>query len=324
MESVGYSETKHLERWVVDHPEVLGEDLKIVTTQYNSWQSTLDAASERPDILALSTSGELVVIELKRGSDRRVHLQGITYAALAAGFTRETLSQAHADWLNKRGEDADAEVALESLTTHVEGEWHERMLTFPRLLLVAEEFPAQVLTTVQWLAQAAPQLTIECHEYHLFQQQDHLVASFQRLFPVDDLEDRRLMPSIAAASEMQNEFSSNKRRAKSVTVIFENDLIPAGAKVTLENAGYVRPEIVEKVEAWMAAEPSRADVTWQPHRSSPLVWAEEPDRQWTPSALRDEIFRRADVQPATSSAADAWVVNGMNLYSIADQASQID
>lgn len=57
----------------------------VVTTQFSTWASETDTARERPDVLALSTSGELVVIELKRGSDRNVHLQAITYGALVAG-----------------------------------------------------------------------------------------------------------------------------------------------------------------------------------------------------------------------------------------------
>lgn len=95
MTDEGLLETVHLEAWITAHPEVIDTSLKIVTTQFNRWISDSDSAQERPDLLALSTSGELVVIELKRGGDRRVHLQAITYGALAAGFTRESLAEAH-------------------------------------------------------------------------------------------------------------------------------------------------------------------------------------------------------------------------------------
>jgi hypothetical protein len=32
--TLGIFETSHLERWVVEHPEVLGDNVRIVTTQY--------------------------------------------------------------------------------------------------------------------------------------------------------------------------------------------------------------------------------------------------------------------------------------------------
>ncbi len=35
----GLLETVHLEQWVVDNPQVLGGDIRIVTTQYDKWSS---------------------------------------------------------------------------------------------------------------------------------------------------------------------------------------------------------------------------------------------------------------------------------------------
>lgn len=91
LESLGLTEVAHLERWVVDHPEVLGGDVMVVSTQYDRWSSTSgDRAKERLDILGLDVSGQPVVVELKRGSDSRIHLQAITYASLVAGFSENT------------------------------------------------------------------------------------------------------------------------------------------------------------------------------------------------------------------------------------------
>ena len=77
--TLGIFETSHLERWVVEHPEVLGDNVRIVTTQYGKWPSDSgDLAKERLDILGLDSSGQLVVVELKRGTDQNVHMQAIT------------------------------------------------------------------------------------------------------------------------------------------------------------------------------------------------------------------------------------------------------
>ncbi|MFC4070854.1 hypothetical protein [Actinoplanes subglobosus] len=318
------SETADLERWIIDYPQLIDDSLLVVTNQFGSWSASNDSARERPDILALSTSGELVVMELKRDGDRRVHLQAITYGALVAGFTKETLAQAHADWLaRERGEHISADEALDRLTGHLDSQWNEELFTLPRLLLVAEHFPAQVLTTVQWLATAAPAITIECHEYQLFRDPSGLCVSFQRLFPVDTLEDRRLRPAVTAATnETREQAATNRRRARSAKIIVEHGLIPAGAPLTLELGGLCRPEVKAQVDAWLAEDANRGRITWANDPLRPLVWAAEPGKKWTPSALRNTIFALAGAPEPNFSAGDAWCYNERTLWSVASDADE--
>ena len=75
---LGIWERKHVEEWILEYPEILGEDLLIVTTEYDRFDKTKD----RLDILAIDKNGKLVVIELKRDvADRFADLQAIHYAA---------------------------------------------------------------------------------------------------------------------------------------------------------------------------------------------------------------------------------------------------
>ena len=321
MTTEGLTETGDLESWIKAHPEVIDPALKVVTTQFSSWASKSDSARERPDVLALSTSGELVVVELKRDSDRRIHLQAITYGALVAGFTKDILVDAHAEWLKREGRlDVTQAEALQELEDHVEAEWTDDLFRLPRLVLIAESFPAQVLTTVQWLAAVAPDLTVECHEYQLFRQDaENIVASFRRLFPVDDLTDRHLRPIMSAGTTgVREQLATNNRRAKSVTIIHENNLIPEGANLTLELETLVKTDVAQTVRNWLLAETNRSVVTWAPHHVRPLKWAVEPDKEWTPTSLRDEIFERSGLTKPSFSAADAWCYNGTNLYYLAN------
>lgn len=322
MIELGLQETTHLERWIVDHPEVLDPTLRVITTQFGRWSSVMDTARERPDVLALSDSGEVAVVELKRGGDAQVHLQALTYAALAAGFTKEVLADAHARWLTRRapGEPpVTSEDALARLVEHVQSDWSEDLLTLPRIILVAEDFPAQVLTTVQWLAAVAPDVTIECHEYHVFVDAGGAhFASFQRIFPVDDLEERRLRPTLFdSAGEVRERIASNKRRAKSVTIIAESQAIPEGAPLRLDLESLVKSDVVQIVNTWLDEEDLRRKVTWTNHPTYPLVWAVEPEARWTPSSLRNRIFDEAAGYAPSFSAADAWTYEGRNLYTIA-------
>lgn len=321
MRTEALSETKDLEAWIVAHPEVLDATLKIVTTQFARWQSDSGAASERLDLLALAQSGELVVIELKLEKDRNIHLQGITYAALVSGFTAETLASAHSDWLSKNGEPTTHSEALNALRDHV-GEFDEELLQLPRVILVAESFPSQVITTVQWLSKVASQLQIECHTYTVFSEAGLLSVAFDRLYPVNDLADQFLTPRPSDVNTPQDRLESNRRQAKSVTRIHEAQAIPEGARVELVLKGQARPELITKVNSWLDEDSRRREVTWSPHRSRPLVWAVDPDpnARYTPSALRDAIFAASGVPKGSSSAADAWSFKNKTLYQVANES----
>ena len=66
-------ERAHLQEWVIAHPEILGDDLLVVTAEYDRWEGAGGAlARDRLDVLALAPTGRLVVAELKREEDRRI------------------------------------------------------------------------------------------------------------------------------------------------------------------------------------------------------------------------------------------------------------
>src|SRR4029453_8209125 len=63
----GLREREHLQEWVIEHPEVLGPDVKIVAFEFGSWTAhTGSVERDRLDILALDSEGHLIVVELKR------------------------------------------------------------------------------------------------------------------------------------------------------------------------------------------------------------------------------------------------------------------
>lgn len=322
------SEVTHLENWIVNHPEVIDPKMKVITTQFNRWASEEGEAQERPDIIGLSDSGELIVVELKREKDKGVHLQALTYAALVSSFTLDVLAQEHAAWYNKKFPSPDkmTEVqAKEKLENFIEGDDEiDETLVFalPKIILVAPEFPGQVLTTVQWLSEVAPDLSIECHQFRLFtvptsESKPDLVVSFNRVFPVEDIDQLRLRaqsPRVAAAKEQQK---SRKRR--SVARILDNDLIPHGASLDFDPSGHVKQESVTRLNAWLNEDPSRLDFTWDANSYKPLRWGVEPEERWTPTGLRDELFKRAETPRGSFAATAAWMYEGENLAVVAEQ-----
>lgn len=329
LEAQGWTEPRHLERWLTEHIDVLDETLMIITTQFARWESDSESAKERLDILALSSSGELVVVELKRGSDPRVHLQALTYAALVSGFTLGVLAEAHATWLsNRAGTPVAPSTAEALLKEHVADEWDDTLLSLPRIMLVAENFPGQVITTLQWLSTAAPQLNFEAHQYTAFDRGSEVDIAFQQLWPVEDMTSRILRPGTMAASSeaIRERLTEKTRRARSVAIIHDAQGIPNGARIDLELSGMVRPEFADAVNAWLDEDAQRRDVRWVSHATKPLTWAgaEDPDQGWTPSALRNELFLRAGVSAPSFSAADAWSYNGLSFYLLAERLVESD
>jgi hypothetical protein len=322
--TLGIFETSHLERWVVDHPEVLGDNVLIVTTQYGKWSSNSgDLAKERLDILGLDSSGQLVVVELKRGIDQNVHMQAITYAALVAGFSKATLADAHAEYLNRRidSEKVSVAEAAEALNEHVEGTWDDDVLTVPKIILLAEDFTAQTYTTVTWLSNLTPNLSIEMHTVNAFVFEDQQPCIvFRRLFPAVDPSTRVLTPGVAVASaaSVATKIAEKKRRIRSTYILHDAGAIPEGEQIVLDLHTWIGPQVAAAVDAWVAEDPRRGRATWVSDRERPLRWDAGSEETFTPSGLAKHVIREATGQlHDTIPGADVWQWSGQSLASLA-------
>ena len=78
-------EHDHLQEWLVQMPDSLGEDLLIIQKEFDDFADT----RERLDLLALDKEGRLVVIENKLDdSGRDVVWQALKYAAYCSTLTK--------------------------------------------------------------------------------------------------------------------------------------------------------------------------------------------------------------------------------------------
>lgn len=324
MQQEGLMETEHLENWVIEHPEVLGDGVMIVTTQFDRWVSVAgDSAKERLDVLGLDVNGQLVVTELKRAGDKIVHLQALTYAALVAGFSQDLLGRVHAQYLQKRGSGQVSEAdALLRLQEHVDGDWDVDVLAQPRVILVAEKFPLQVLTTSRWLTTVSGgSITIECIEVSLFRSTDgELCATFNQIWPVKDLEDRMLGPQMSEVQQTQKKIAERTRRARSAKIIADNQLIPEGATLELALSPWISRTVVEVVDRWLAEDPTRAQVTWHNDPVNPVLWSGHPSGPISLTRAAKYIVAAATGEPERQAipGGDVWAFKGHTLASIAE------
>ena len=84
-------ERKDIQEWVKDNPGLIEEDILILSSEFDQFDKT----KERLDVLGIkkvtgsdgSSFGRLVVVELKRDSDKTHALQALQYAAFVSRFT---------------------------------------------------------------------------------------------------------------------------------------------------------------------------------------------------------------------------------------------
>lgn len=130
---------------------MLGEDLRIVASQFSGFDRTRD----RPDLLALDRAGKLVVVEIKRDdSGSSQDLQALRYAAYVSTFTAEQVVGLYRTYeagehgrsltLPEARKELEDFISAESLDALDEDEQ-------PRAVLVAAGFQVGVTNTALWL-----------------------------------------------------------------------------------------------------------------------------------------------------------------------------
>ena len=91
-------ERDHLQEWLANQPDALGEDLLIIQKEFDGFADT----RERLDLLALDGDGQLVVIENKLDdSGRGVAWQALKYAAYVSSLTKAQIIDIYQQYLDR-------------------------------------------------------------------------------------------------------------------------------------------------------------------------------------------------------------------------------
>lgn len=318
--AAGLKERSDLQEWLIAHPSVLGLDVLIVTAEYDQWSSnTGSTAKERLDILGLDAAGRLLVVELKRDADARIHQQAITYAALVSSFDEETLAEVHAAFLTQRGKPTTAAEALVLLRDHVGGELDPETLSVPRIQLLAASHPPQVVTTVVWLTKFG--IDIELHQVQAYTAGGLVHVSFDQVYPVPGIDSILLGPARKQAAIAVQKAQDRERATSAVRTIVEEGLIEDGTTLTLTTTSEVVLEVREAVLAWVEEDPTRGQAQWVNDKKAPLQWKHD-GQQWTPTTLVRRILKEAADIDRTVRGTAWWVTDDdLNLAEVAGIAS---
>ena len=94
-----FREREHLQEWIANNPNSLGEELLIIQKEFSGFNDT----NERLDLLALDKYGNLVIIENKLDdSGKDVTWQTIKYASYCSSLTKLEIIKIYQEYLGSK------------------------------------------------------------------------------------------------------------------------------------------------------------------------------------------------------------------------------
>lgn len=198
---LGFKERQHLQEWLANKPEALGEEFLIIQKEFDGFNDT----NERLDLLALDKDGNIVVIENKLDdTGRDVTWQVLKYASYCSTLSKEQIKNIYQSFLDKNGL---GENATEKLATFYNQEYDEIAINkgnTQRMILVAANFRKEVTSTVLWLMNY--KLRIQCFRATPFALEEQLFLTLEQIIPTKDTEDF----IISMAGKTQDEITTQE------------------------------------------------------------------------------------------------------------------
>lgn len=182
---LGLTERNHLQEWLANQPDALGEDLLIIQKEFDGFDDT----RERLDLLAIDKQGALVIIENKLDdSGRDVVWQSLKYASYCSTLSKTQIADVYQRYLDKGHPGRDAKALI---CEFLEKEDFEEVDLNPgndqRVIMVAAEFRKEVTSTVLWLLKH--RMFVKCFKVTPYQDGTDLFLSVDQLIPLPEAEE---------------------------------------------------------------------------------------------------------------------------------------
>jgi hypothetical protein len=270
-------ERQHIEEWIRTNPEMLGEDLLIVSTEFDRFSNSND----RLDVLAVDRLGNLVVIELKRDPVAGyADLQAIRYAAMVSAMTIDLLLPYYILYRKKYYSEALTErEAQEQIIEFVESDSFSEFSNKPRIILCSEGFSQEITATVLWLRES--DIDISCVKITPYKVGENIIIVPKVVIPLEEA--KQYLIDIKRKEE-EREQSKRKYRPKTMKILIENKLVQEGDVIYLKNGLPSHLEYKEDDPTF------RATITGKLGQSNAVLW-EKDGKEYSISALAWKIFK---------------------------------
>ena len=301
-------ERKHIQEWLRQAPELLGEELLILSIEFDRFTNSKD----RLDILALDRKGNIVVVELKRDPFAGyADLQSIRYAAMVSSLTIDNLLPYYLAYQKKYlGVNSPSkENSLADIQEFVTNEDFEELSNTPRIILCSEDFSQEITTTVLWLNENG--LDISCVKITPHNLGDKIAIVPNKIIPLQEAE--QYLIEIKKKEEKENK--GKRYRPRTMRILIDNNLLKAGDKIYLKN-GLPNHVVFEEGNSRFSAE-----ITGKLGQSNAIKWDFD-GKEYAISALTWKLFK--DLHPEKKNPGGVngnwhWVSeNGKNLWEIAE------
>lgn len=227
---LGFSERKHLQEWLANHPQALtqddGDELLIIQKEFDGFDDT----RERLDLLAIDKQGNLVIIENKLDdSGRDVVWQALKYASYCANLKKQQVVEIFQRYLDEqaRQEGKEPENAQSLLLEFLGAEDLQSVqintLKSQRLILVAAKYRKEVTNTVLWLSQFG--IDCRCFKVTLYQTGDELFLNVEQIIPTPEATD--FMIGMIAKEDEEKSASNEQRRSHGLRLEFWEQTLEA-------------------------------------------------------------------------------------------------
>lgn len=226
-------ERRDLQEWVKTSPGLIGEEVIFLSSEF----AQFDKTNDRLDVLGIkrvtdeegSRFGRLVVVELKRDTDRRQALQALHYAAFVSGFSANDVIPLLAQWEGVEEEEAGRKLAeflgVES-TNEIEID------SRPMIVLMAQRFRDETTTTVMWLLEELD-LDISCVRLVSYEIGGELYVQTDKIIPLPEAEQYRMAKQ---EKEVAKKPGARRQGPNVLTALIENDVLADGDTLTFSQA----------------------------------------------------------------------------------------
>lgn len=174
-------ERKDLQRLLRKDTTAIGTDLMVIAEEYGDWEDS----NRRIDLLCLSKSRQLVVVEIKRTEDGgHMELQAIRYAAMVSSMTLDQVIAAYGMTRGGEAEAARTEV-LDFLGLDSEDE--AELTGEVQIVLVSADFSTEITTAVLWLNRQG--LDITCIRLRPYRMNGDILIDATQIIPLPEAAD---------------------------------------------------------------------------------------------------------------------------------------
>ena len=275
-------ERKHIQEWIRQYPNILGEELLVVSMEFDRFKNSGD----RLDVLAIDNKGNLVVIELKRdGFAAYADLQVLRYAAMVSSMTIEMLLPHYVKYQKDvlKVDDPNSDAAREQIREFVtENESFVELSNKPRIILCSENFSTEITTTVLWLNQTG--LDITCVRIKPHSVGSQIVIVPDKIIPLQEAKDYLI--EIQQKEEVKQQAANFFKRPTTMRLLVGNK------KLQVDDEIYLEAEIPSS----LTLKPNRNDpvciayVTGELGKANSLRWKHD-GKSYSISTLTSNIFQ---------------------------------